>query len=180
MLSYKIIPTPSSTFALEVHKTGLLRGRKHQFVFEKYRGDLQLEPGLPEQAQVCFSLEGASIGCRDAWISSKEREKVIATARNDMLAVKEFPQIQFESTRLRPQSDHCFEVEGRLTIRGISRPVSLDVSLRPGHAGHLELSGTATVKLSDYGLKPPSAALGAIGTRDNVTVHFSLEADQRL
>ena len=34
--------------------------------------------------------------------------------------------------------------------------------------------GKATVKLSDYKLKPVSALLGAIGTRNEMTVSFVL------
>jgi hypothetical protein len=36
------------------------------------------------------------------------------------------------------------------------------------------LSGHAVVRLKDYGLKPPTAALGTIGTKNEMTVEFSL------
>ena len=36
--TYRIEPTPESSFTLEVYKTGLWSGRKHVFRFERYRG----------------------------------------------------------------------------------------------------------------------------------------------
>jgi hypothetical protein len=38
----------------------------------------------------------------------------------------------------------------------------------------IAVSGRATVRLHDYGIKPPKAALGAIGTKDEVIIEFRL------
>jgi hypothetical protein len=40
----------------------------------------------------------------------------------------------------------------------------------------LLLSGTATVRMTDYGLKPPTAALGTIGTKPEMAFAFTLVA----
>jgi hypothetical protein len=37
-------------------------------------------------------------------------------------------------------------------------------------------TGSATVRITDFGLKPPSAALGVIGTKDEMTFSFVLRA----
>ena len=42
--------------------------------------------------------------------------------------------------------------------------------------GDLLLDGRSTVKMKDYGLKPPSAALGMVGTKDEMEVSFVLRA----
>jgi hypothetical protein len=43
----------------------------------------------------------------------------------------------------------------------------------------ISIEGTARVRLTDFGLKPPSAAFGAIGARDEMTLHFALPATVR-
>jgi hypothetical protein len=48
--------------------------------------------------------------------------------------------------------------------------VVVNVQVGPGDV----LSGSAIVKLSDYRLRPPWAALGAIGTKDEMRVEFKL------
>jgi hypothetical protein len=40
----------------------------------------------------------------------------------------------------------------------------------------MSIAGSGEVKLRDYGLKPPSAALGAIGTKNEMAVSFRLTA----
>jgi hypothetical protein len=44
----------------------------------------------------------------------------------------------------------------------------------------LMFRGTARVLLTDYGLKPPAAPLGAIGTKNEMEFSFSLELRPRL
>jgi hypothetical protein len=36
------------------------------------------------------------------------------------------------------------------------------------------LEGGATIKMTDYGLKPPAAALGTIGTKDEMRIEFRI------
>jgi hypothetical protein len=40
----------------------------------------------------------------------------------------------------------------------------------------LRLTGSAKIRLTDYKLKPPSAILGAIGTKDEMTLNFTISA----
>jgi polyisoprenoid-binding protein YceI len=68
-----------------------------------------------------------------------------------------------------------FEVEGDLTIRDLTRPVVVSVTLQQGSAG-LVFDGSAVVKMKDYNMKPPSAAMGLIGTMDEMLLTFHLLA----
>ena len=63
-----------------------------------------------------------------------------------------------------------------LVIRGISKPVEVNVQLRSANPTMLWVEGSATIRLSDYGLKPPSAILGAVGTEDAMALNFRLAA----
>jgi polyisoprenoid-binding protein YceI len=63
-------------------------------------------------------------------------------------------------------------VAGNLTIRNITNPVTVAVVYKGGET----FEGSAKVRLTDYKLKPPSALLGAIGTKDEMTVTFRLKA----
>jgi hypothetical protein len=43
--------------------------------------------------------------------------------------------------------------------------------------GSLSFQGSAKIKLTDFNLKPPKAALGAIGTKDEMSFSFVLKAE---
>jgi len=174
-IEYNIRPSSDSTFALDVYKTGLWNGRKHVFFFERYGGNFQYDGERPENARVTFIVEAAGITCRDTWLKPDDRKKVLDYALNDMLAAQKYPQLTFTSNRITPKSKNHFEAEGNLTVREITKPVTVDIIVAPA-GERLSITGSALLRMKDYGLKPPSAALGMIGTKDEMLVHFTVWA----
>jgi polyisoprenoid-binding protein YceI len=165
----RIEPTAKSQLNLYVEKTGLLSGKKHHFVFERYEINIDLNETSPEQSQVQLKIDAGSIVCKDTWVSAKDLVKISKTALEDMLAAARFPAIVFRSTSMRQESGGVFGVEGILTIRDVTKPVLVRVKRDYG-----AFSGTAVVRLTDFKLKPPSTALGLIGTKDEMTFSFVL------
>jgi polyisoprenoid-binding protein YceI len=62
---------------------------------------------------------------------------------------------------------------GELTISGKTKPVTMDVKFLP-QTSAVEAIGSYRLKMSDYGIKPPTLMLGSIKTRDPVTIRFDL------
>ena len=64
--------------------------------------------------------------------------------------------------------------KGDLSVSGITKSVSMDVTMKPAGADKLTFSGTTKVKMTDFGIQPPSPAvsLGLIKTADDVTLKF--------
>jgi polyisoprenoid-binding protein YceI len=170
--TYDLTPSEGSRFALEVYKTGLMAGKKHVFVFERYSGELILDPQKPEDAKVRFTVDAGSVVCTDTWINDGSRKKVLAAARDQMMQADKFPQLVFTSSKILSKGENQYDVEGMLTIRDITRPVVVHVSRKES-----VFEGNAQLKLSAFGLKPPKGAtLGLIGTKDEMTVLFRLTA----
>jgi polyisoprenoid-binding protein YceI len=164
--TYDFSPIEGSRFALEVYKTGLMSGKKHTFVFERYSGNAVFDAQKPEEAKVRFTLDAGSVVCTDTWINDGSRQKVLAAARDQMMQADKYPQLSFTSSK----ALHRGDVEGMLTIRDRTRPVLVHVTMQNG-----VFEGSAKVKLSDFGLKPPKGVtLGLIGTKDEMGVLFRL------
>ncbi len=89
-------------------------------------------------------------------------EKILHTARH--------PDIRFRSTRISGQPD-AFTIEGDLTILGVARTVMVQCAA----SADGRVRGTATVKQSEWGIKPYSAFLGALRLKDEVEVQFEVE-----
>lgn len=164
-------PSTANRFSLEVEKTGLLRGKTHVFVFGKYRGRLDYNDQKPELSKLQFEIESKSIVCLDTWVSDKDKVKITRTALDDMLAADKYPAISFVSNRVTAKTPTMFEVTGTLSIRGIVQNATVTVTKDAD-----TYDGTAAVDMKDYGLKPPTAALGAIGTKELLKVKFHLVA----
>jgi len=171
-VEYILAPAPDNRFELTVEKTGLYRGKKHLFVFERYDGWLVYDPEMPENSQVQFRLESQSIVCKDTWVSPKDLKKIQDAALNDMLAAGRYQYVTFTSDTVLRAGPDRYEVRGRLTIRDTQKPATVLVTVKAGET--LSFEGNAVVKMTDFRLKPPSAALGLIGTRDEMKVSFTL------
>lgn len=174
--SYEVRPAPDARLALTVEKTGLYRGKKHLFLFEKYQGMLQFDPAKPEESQIQLTIDSASAVCKDDWVSAGDLKKVMEVTFEDMLAVKRYPAMTFASTVIRELGGGKYDAQGTLTIRGIAKPAAITVHMNSADPARLRLDGSAKVKLTDYKLKPPSAILGAIGTKDEMTLNFTISA----
>lgn len=73
-----------------------------------------------------------------------------------VLDSKSFPEMSFQSTAIRPDGDGA-AVDGLLTIRGVTRPVTLDAMIwrqkgtEAGDLSQLTVRLTGAVQRSDYG-----------------------------
>lgn len=164
----KIGPAPGSALNLYVDKTGLLSGKRHHFTFERFTGQVSAD-----LSKVEFNVEAASIVCRDIWVSEKDRAKILKVALEDMLTASKHPEIRFESTQIKSAGGDNYTVDGVLTIRETSKSITLTVR----RAAAAQYTGEARIRLTHFGLKPPSAALGLIGTKDEMLLTFTLSTE---
>ncbi|MCW5963660.1 MAG: YceI family protein [Bryobacterales bacterium] len=181
-VAYAVASAPDARVELIVEKTGLMSGKKHLFLFPEFTADLQFDAQKPENSTIGLRLDAARIECKDDWVSEKDLKKIEAEARDKMLQVAKHKEIVFRSTAIRAQGGGKYLVEGMLTIRGMEKPARVEVTMQPGATGQAEaggalaFSGEASVDMTDWGLKPPSAVLGAVGTNKVMQLRFQLTA----
>ena len=172
---YQIRPESEQRFALEVFKSGLWEGRKHVFLFSDYSGVVRFDQFAPANSTVELTIEGASAACRDDWISESDRGKVQSQAFK-MMDLPKHPHLIFASRQITSLGGGRFQVKGSLEIGGIKAPVTLEVTLNGTGDDALDFQGHAQILMTDYGPKPPGAALGLIGTKNEMRVEFKLRA----
>lgn len=80
------------------------------------------------------------------------------------------------TARVTPESENRFLINtiGNLTISGIIREVVMDVYCMVNQDASISCSGTETLKMSDYNVKPPSFMWGAMKTGDDLVLDFTL------
>ena len=127
-------------------------------LFREVDGRLNFLPADPEGASVDVVIKPASI-----WTGIKEYDDNLKS--ENFFDVARHPIITFRSISVRTTGDRTGEVDGELTIMGISRPVTLQViwnftgehpfaSINPTYNGKWASGFTATAKVrrSDWGL----------------------------
>ena len=104
----------------------------------------------------------------------------------DALQAREHPQIRFRlrDARLIPGDGasgddagrFVLNVEGWVEIAGNARPVALRVEGRRLTDSSYHATGHLPLRMTDFGIEPPTALLGLVKVRDQITVHFDLVA----
>lgn len=141
-------------------------------LFLKGKGGFTFDEDTRALSDLSVEIEAASVFSND-----ERRDGHLRS--NDFLAAEAHPLITFEMTEARPETETTGTVTGALTLRGVTRPVTLDVTLNKvgpypfGGTYVLGVSARTVLKRSDFG---STYALegGLVG--DEVEIRIDLEA----
>jgi polyisoprenoid-binding protein YceI len=62
--------------------------------------------------------------------------------------------------------------KGTLTIGGVTKPVDMNVKVSIQDHALLSFKGSQIIKMTDYGISPPTALFGTLKTGDDITINF--------
>ena len=168
--NYAIDPAHSAVGFTIRHLFSRVPGR-----FTKFEGKMVVDREDYSKSAVQVSIDATSVDTNEP-----ARDKHL---RSDaFFDVAKHPRIAFESTSVKPISSNRLQVAGNLTIRGTTKPVTLDVDVLgfgPGYGGGFRGGFEAHTKINrqDFGVawndvvEGGGAVLG-----DDVDVNINVEA----
>ena len=148
---------PAGAYQIESRHTVVLFAIPHLGLtdyygrFEKTTGTLNFTPGAPEKSAVSVTIDTSSVNVPNS-------ELLGELAAGDVFDTVRFPQATFASTALQRTGPMSGKMTGDLTIHGVTKPVTFDVTFNGGSASpmgpgfYLGFHATATIKRSDFGL----------------------------
>ncbi len=157
------------TFAVKHMMISTVRGK-----FNSFSGTIDFNEADPARSSIDVSIDVASIDTRD-----EKRDGHLKSG--DFFDVEKFPTATFKSTKVEKTSDSTAKVTGDLTLRGVSRPVVLDVTYA-GQAkspwGTTSAGFSASTKISrkDWGLTW-NVALETGGVLVGEDISIAIEAE---
>jgi polyisoprenoid-binding protein YceI len=146
-----------------------VRGR-----FESFSGTVNLDEQNPQNTTVDVTIEAASINTREAQRDGHLRSP-------DFLDVATYPEIRFVSTQVERTGNAAAKLHGDLTIRGVTRPVVLDVeyvgkSKSPWGTTNYGFTGRTRLSRKEWGLNWNVALeTGGWLVSDEITVEIEIE-----
>ncbi len=69
------------------------------------------------------------------------------------------------------------DLRGELTIAGTTRPHAVRLTARTLEEGAIRVLGDSPIRMTEFGVEPPRAMLGALRVRDDVMVRIDLRLD---
>ena len=112
--------------------------------FTKYSGTIVYDPEKPAASTVKAEIAAASINT-----NNEKRDGHLRS--EDFFFAEKYPTITFESTKVTPVADKKLLVEGNLTMRGVTKPATLDVTFLgagPSMGGEQRAGFEATTKVN--------------------------------
>ena len=172
------LPT-TGTFVLDKSHTQVGFVARHLMVskvrgrFTDFDGTLVVAEN-PADSSVEVTIQAASIDTND-----ENRDNHVRT--NDFLNVEEFPTLTFRSTKVELGSSDDWKVTGDLTVRGVTRPVVLDVEFEgviqdPWGNQRLGFTASGEIDRNDFGVSF-NAALETGGFVVGPKVKLEIEAE---
>lgn len=140
--------------------------------FGDWEGELLIDLDTPANSKITMTVNVESIDT--FWA---ERDTHLKSA--DFFGVEEHPTATFTSTSVEKTGENTLAVTGDLTIKGITKPATFDVTVNAqgehpmAKTPAVGLDATTVVKRTDYGMDMYVPYVG-----DEVTISFSAEALQ--
>jgi polyisoprenoid-binding protein YceI len=170
----------ADTYTIDVSHSNVSFSIRHFFSkvpgrFGKYEGTIVYDPEDLGKSSVNVTIDAASIDTDLA-----DRDKHLKSP--DFFDVEKFPKITFASAKVKPVGKNKAQVEGTLTIKGVSKPVTLDIEVLgtgPDAWGNTRggFEGRTRVNRQDFGVSWNKVVEGG-GTilGDEVEIILNVEA----
>ncbi|MGX5657245.1 YceI family protein [Geodermatophilus nigrescens] len=169
----------SGDYVIDVAHTRIGIRARHAMVttvrgsFTDFAGEAHLDVAKPGASSVAIRIRTASIDTgqadRDAHLRSP-----------DFLDVERWPEIVFASTEVEQLDDEVYEVTGDLTIRDVTRPVTVEFALTgsakdPFGNTRVGFEGALAIKRSDWGLTWNTPLdTGGVLVSDRIQIEFDV------
>lgn len=142
--------------------------------FESFSGSVNFDENNPTNTTVDISIDAAGINTRE-----DQRDGHLRSP--DFLNADEFPTLTFKSTKVEQIDENNGKLYGNLTIRGVSKPVVLDVEYAgqaksPWGTTSAGFSAKTSINRNDWGLTWNQALeTGGILVGDKIAIEIELE-----
>ena len=152
--------------------------------FTRIRAKLAFDPAKPQAQSITAVIDANSLQTNYPEPAKLNFDKQI---EKEFLETAKFPTISFRSTKVEPTGPTTAKVQGELTLHGVTRPVTLEVSYNGGYpAGGFDPMGArvgfsahGVIKRSAFGITyglPPAGT--TLGVGDEIEVAIEAEFTQ--
>jgi len=135
--------------------------------FDKWDATLTFTSPEVSTGVLDITIQAASVDTGSGMKNGKLKGK-------DFFDVKQNPLITFKSTKIVQRGPDAFEVDGNFTIRGVSKPEKLALTISGRGTGSGTIKGTMAFDRKDYGMNKGIPFI-KIANRVEVTVDLKAE-----
>lgn len=181
------VDVPAGTYTMDQSHTSVLfrvdhlSFSKYTARFKRASAQLQFDPANLAASSVVVNVDAKSL--ETDYPNVAEHDFNAQLTSEQWLDAAKYPQITFRSTNVEVTGPRTMRIHGDLTLRGVTRPMTLDARFNGGYAGHpmdrnarIGFSAHGTLKRSEFGISFGIPEPGSImGVSDEVEVIVETE-----
>lgn len=143
--------------------------------FNEFEGSGFFDADNPTNSKLSLTIQAKSIDTRNA-----DRDGHLRS--NDFFDMDTYPEIKFESTSVEQVNGNDYSVTGDLTIKDVTKPVTIDFELSgpvadPWGMTRIGLEGSTVINRKDWGVNWNTALeAGGVLVSEKVTLEFEVAA----
>jgi len=142
-----------------------------------FSGVARWDPAVPQQASLRLSIRAASLTVEND-TSDKDRREMERAMQREVLESASYPEIVFESSAASMNGNGRIQIDGSLTLHGVTRPQRVPAQLSVT-GDILRAFGEFSVRQTDYRIKLASVAGGALKLKDELKFTFDIVARRK-
>lgn len=159
---FKIVPVKSTI------KFGVKASVPIEGTFKKWDATMTFTSTDPSTGVLDIKIDAASVDTGSGMKDDKLKSKDFFNAKND-------PYITFHSTKIVQTGADTFEVDGKFTIRGVTKDEKLTLQVSGVGTGSGEIQGTMAFDRKEYGM---NSGIPFIKIADRVEVNVALHGER--
>ncbi|HYN92123.1 MAG TPA: YceI family protein [Thermoleophilaceae bacterium] len=175
-----VTAVPTGTWSVDPSHSNVEFSVKHLGIatvrgkFDRFEGTLEIGEDL-SSARAYGTVQAASVNTNDP-----QRDEHLRSA--DFFGVEANPELSFESTAIRPLDEETFEIEGDLTMNGVTNPITLKAEIQgteidPWDNERVGLEVTGQLSRGDWGMTFNQAlGSGNVLVSDKVKLSLDISA----
>ncbi len=174
-----VLAAKAGTYAIDPQHTQIVFAIRHMGLSTFYgnfgpsSGTLSFDPNAPEKSVLTVQIDMSGLHTQVS-----DLDKQLSTS---VFHVDKFPTASFTATTIVKTGDNTGTVTGDLTLAGVTRPLTLNVTFNGGRSSpipfgryRIGFDATATIKRSDFGLTGMIWS-GFVGDDVNLTIECEME-----
>lgn len=176
------IEAKRSRFVVRAVSAGMLSAFGHNptIAIRQFTGEAQFVPGTLESASLRVTVDAKSLAVTDE-MSDKDRQEIERVMHEEVLETAKHPEIIYESTGVTCskifEGQYKANINGKLSLHGVTRDFPVEARVIVSE-DTLRATGEFTLRQTDFGIKPPSVAAGAIKLKDELKLSFDIVANR--
>jgi polyisoprenoid-binding protein YceI len=171
------VPAAGQVVRIDIDSSRLLVHVSKSGVFSGFADNHEVEAPISEgtidekEARVRFSVDSRRMKVLDPQLPAEKRRQVEERMLGpEVLDSTRFPEITFESSHVEQDREGKVRVDGRLSLHGVTKLVSVVAHVENGR-----YTDRFALKQRDYGITPVSIAGGTVKVKDELMIEFDIQ-----